>query len=160
MIKVANRIIGINPGTRYLGIAIICDSDLLDWRVKTFTDKWSSGKANKILDAIKELIELYGINAIVMKKIHPSRSSKSLSCLVSKIKVLAKRKRIRIRKYSINELERLFITDEKFNKKNLATKIVSEYPAIVHENNKEDSNKNSYHLRMIEAVALASVGLQ
>lgn len=156
MIKEANRIIGINPGTRYLGIAIICDPDLLDWRVKTFTGKWSREKANRILDAIKELIELYEINTIVVKKIHPSRSSKNLNYLVYLIKAMAKRKRIRTKSYSIIELERLLIEGEKFNKKNLAAKIVAEYPALVHEKNKEDSNKNSYHQRMIEAVALAS----
>ena len=160
MIKEVNRIIGINPGTRYLGIATICDHGLLDWRVKTFTDKWSREKANKILDAIKELIELYDINAIVIKKLHPSRSSKNLNYLISLIKAMAKRKRIRIKSYSISELERLFIVDEKFNKKNLAAKIISEYPALIFEKNKEDSNKNSYHQRMIEAVALASASLQ
>jgi hypothetical protein len=154
MIREPNRILGINPGTRYLGLAIFDGSVLLEWRVKTFKGKWTKEKSDRILDIIREQIELYDISAIAIKKLHPSRSSKNLKLLVSRIKVLGKKKRLKVQSHSIKELEKFLLTDKKPNKRNLAERIVMEYPALVHELDKEKSHKNAYHLRMIEAVAL------
>lgn len=154
MTKEPNRILGINPGTRYLGLAIFDGSNLLEWRVKTIAGKWTKEKANRILDIIKEQIELYDISTIAIKKLHPSRSSGNLRILVSGMVVLGKKKGINVRSHSIKELERFFIKDGKANKRNLADRVVVEYPMLTHEINKEKSHKNIYHLRMIEAVAL------
>lgn len=156
MTKRRLKIIGINPGTRYLGIAILQDSELLDCRIKVFKEKSSKDKIKRILEIINEYIELHEINTIAIKRLHRSRSSKNLKLLVSRIKALAKRNRIRVYQYSIKELENFFLEDEKPNKKNLAEKIVSEYPVLIHELEKEKANKNAYHLRMFEAVALAA----
>jgi polyhydroxyalkanoate synthesis regulator phasin len=154
MSREPNRILGINPGTRYLGLAIFDGSNLLDWRVKTFNGKWTKEKAERILDMIGEHIELYDINALAIKKLHPARTSKNLKILVSKIKALAKRKRMKVKSQSINELERFYLKGEKHNKRNLAEKIINEYPMLVYELNKEKSRKHSYYMRAIEAVAL------
>jgi hypothetical protein len=150
----SQKIIGINPGTRYLGIAVFHDTELLDWRVNTFKGKWTKDKAERILETVREQIELYDINAMAIKKLHPSRSSKNLKVLISRIKALAKRNRIRVRSYSIDDLEQFFLADEKPNRINLAEKIIKEYPMLVHELNKEKSRKHSYYMRAIEAVAL------
>lgn len=154
MTRKYNRILGINPGTRYLGLAIFDGSNLLDWRIKTFIGKWTRAKAYRILDIVREQIELYDISAIAIKKLHPARTSRNLKLLVSKIKVIAKRKKIKVRQYSINELERFYLEGEKHNKRNLAEKIVAEYPMLVYELNKEKSKKHSYYMRVIEGVAL------
>ncbi len=154
MAREANRILGINPGTRYIGIAVFCDSELLDWRVKTFKGKWTEEKAGRILEMIGEYIELYDINALVIKKLHPARTSKNLKNIVSNIKALARKKRIESKSYSIKEIEHVFLDDEKRNKRNLADKVVVEYPMLIHELNKEKSRKHHYFIRALEAVAL------
>jgi hypothetical protein len=156
MAKEPNRIMGINPGTRYLGLAIIDGSGLLDWRIKSFEGKWTKGKVDRILDTIRKQIDYFDINAIILKKLHPSRSSKNLKIVVLKIMSLARNRRIKIQSHSIKELEKTYIEGVKLNKRNLAERIVGEYPVLVHEFNKEKSHKNSYYLRMIEAVALAA----
>jgi Holliday junction resolvasome RuvABC endonuclease subunit len=145
---------GINPGTRYLGLAVFQDTDLLDWRVKTFTGKWTIEKAGRILEIISEQIELYDINVMGIKKLHPSRSSSNLKILISKIKAVARRKRIEYESYSIKEIERVFLGGEKPNKRNLADRVVAEYPVLIHDLNKEKSRKHTYYMRAIEAVAL------
>lgn len=154
MNRIVKRILGINPGTRYLGLAVFNDSELLDWRVKTFTGKWTKEKAGRILEIISEHIKLYNINALAIKKLHPSRASKNLKVLVSTIKALERRKRINCESYSIKETEHFFLDGEKSNKRNLAERVVAEYPVLVHEYNKEKARKHSYYMRTIEAVAL------
>lgn len=147
---------GINPGTRYLGLAVLHGSDLLDWRVKTFRGKWTKEKAKRILEIISEKIKLYEINNISLKKLHPSRRSRNLAKLVNKIKELARRRIIKIYQYSIKEIEKLSIEDKKLNKRNLIEAIVNRYPILHHDLNKEKILKNSYYFRIFEAVALAS----
>jgi RNase H-fold protein (predicted Holliday junction resolvase) len=154
------KIIGINPGTRYLGIAIFQDSELLDWRIKVFKEKWSKEKAKKILEILNEYIDLYALNTIALKKLHPSRRSQNLARLVTRIKEISKRKGIKVYQYSIKDLEEFFIEEDKLNKKNLAEAIVSENPVLFHELLKEKSNKNIYYIRVLEAVALASACAQ
>jgi len=150
------KIIGINPGTRYLGIAIFQDPDLRDWRIKIFRGKWSKEKKERIKMIILSFIERYEPNIMAIKKLHPSRSSANLKYLVSRIKEFSKRKGIKIYQYSIKDLENFFSEEESIkNKKRLAEIIASEYSVLFHELKKEKSNKNPYYIRMFEAVALA-----
>jgi len=160
MLKEPLRIIGINPGSRYLGIAVFQDRSLFDWRIKLLKGKCSKKKIDKAIEVISEYIELHDLNIIALKKLHPSRSSKNLGLLVSKIKALAARKKIKVYQYSIKELEGFFLNEEKHNKKSLAEKIVSDYPFLVNELEKEKAHKNPYHVRMFEAVALGAACFQ
>ena len=154
------KIIGINPGTRHLGIAIFLDSDLRDWRVKSFKEKWSKEKMEKIRKTILSIINQYEPNILAIKKLHPSRRSENLKYLVARIKEFAKRRGLKVYQYSIKELEKFFLPDEKKNKKNLVKKLTSEYSELFHEFNREKKNKNPYYLRMFEAVGLASACYQ
>jgi hypothetical protein len=156
MTKKPLKIIGINPGTRYLGIAVFQDAELLDWRVKVFKGKCSKEKIGKILEIISEYIELYDLNTIALKRLHPSRSSKNLELLVLRIKALAKKNKIKVYQYSIKGLEKFLLEETKHNKKNLAEKMASDYPCLVHELEKEKTHKNRYHQRMFEAVAVGA----
>jgi Holliday junction resolvasome RuvABC endonuclease subunit len=160
MLKKSLRIIGINPGTRYLGLAVIQDMNLFDWRVKLLEGPWSKKKIDRVMEIISEYIDFYNLSTIALKKLHPSRSSKHLKHLVEKIESLAKEKKLKMREYSIKEVEKVFLVNEKYNKKNLAEKMVSLFPCLVHELRKEKTNKNRYHMRMFEAVALAACCFQ
>jgi len=151
------RIIGINPGTRYLGIAVFEGPELMDWRVKVLKGKWSKEKMKKAIEIISDLIECYEPNVLAIKKFHPSRRSRNLVQLVAKIKEFSRKKALKVYQYSIKDVEEFFIKEGKPNKKNLAEVIVSENPALFHELKKEKSNKNFYYIRVLEAVALASV---
>ncbi len=157
MPKKTLKIIGINPGTRYLGISVFHDSDLRDWRIKVFQEKWSEQKIKRIKNTILSLMDDYEPNVLAIKKLHPSRSSKNLKLLTAWIKESCKKKGLRILQFSIKELEDFYLPNEKLNKKNLTKKISSEYPELIHQINREKRNKNPYYIRMFESVALASI---
>ena len=150
------KIIGINPGTRYLGIAILHGSELLDWRIKVLNGKWSEEKMKKAVGIISEFFDRYEPTHLAIKKLHPSRRSRNLAQLTAKIKEFSRRKGLEVSQYSIKDVEEFFIEDEKLNKKNLAEVICKEYPALFYEIKKEKNHKNSYYMRLFEAVALAS----
>lgn len=156
MLKNPLKIIGINPGTRYLGVAVFEGPELVDWRIKVLKGKWSKEKMKRAMDIISEFNELYEPNILAIKKLHPSRRAENLNRLVVRIKEFSKRKGIKVYQYSIKDLEEFFIKEEKLNKKNLSVVVVSEYPVLIHELEKEKAHKNPYYFRIFEAVALAS----
>lgn len=150
------KIIGINPGTRYLGIAVFDGPELMDWRIRVLKGEWSRDKIKRAMEIILDFIERYEINHLAIKKLHPSRRSQNLVRLVARIKEFSKRKGLKVYQYSIKDLEEFFIEEDKLNKKNLAEVIVSENPALFHELQKEKCHKNPYYVRVFEAVALAA----
>ena len=68
-------ILGINPGTRYLGFAVFCGPELRDWGVKVATGPCSRQKMEKLKKIVLGLIGQYKPEVLAIKKLHPSRSS-------------------------------------------------------------------------------------
>ncbi|MBM3282956.1 hypothetical protein FJY90_01755 [Candidatus Gottesmanbacteria bacterium] len=157
MVRETLRIIGLNPGTRYLGLAIFCGSELRDWQVKNTEGKWSQDKMTKITSTLLSLIDSYGANVLAVKRINPSRSSPNLNKLATQIENLSKVRKLRIYHYSIDEIKRYF---QQRSRKGLAEIIAAAYPVLYHELKKEQTNLNPYYIRMFEAVALGSMCLQ
>lgn len=157
MFKKPLTILGINPGSKYLGISVFQGPELRDWRIKSIKGKWSKEKMEKAKIIILNLIEQYKPDALTIKKLNPSRSSSDLNKLVTKIKALSEKKDLRVYEYSIKDLKDFFSQEAKINKKKMSEIIASKYPDLFHELNNEKNHKNPYHIRMFEAVALGSV---
>jgi len=157
MIKELIKILAINPGTRYLGIAIFRGAELRDWRVKVVEGKWSEEKINKIKTIILNLIDKYGPDVLAIKRLNLSRSSSNLTRLSTKIKNLARRKSLMVYQYTLDDLKAFFSPKDKISKKKMAAMVTKAYPALCHELGKENSNRNSYYIRMFESVALGLV---
>jgi len=149
------KILGISPGTRYIGFALFCGSELRDWGVRNIEGRWSKEKMKKTMAIISGLIGQSGTNVLSIKELHPSRSSPNLNRLVGRIKGLAQRNGLRVRQYSIKELEGFFYPKGRINKRKLAEIVASEHPVLFNELDREKTNRNPYYIRMFEAVALA-----
>ena len=151
------RIVGINPGTRYLGLSVFCGPELRDWQVKNLGGRWSNDKTAKIISGLFSLIDSYEANVLAVKRLNPSRSSPNLNQLTLKIENLSRMRKLRICLYSIDEIEKYFQPEHRINKKGLAEIIALKYPVLSHEMRKEQTNLNPYYIRMFEAVALGSM---
>jgi Holliday junction resolvasome RuvABC endonuclease subunit len=154
MSKKPLKIIGINPGSKYLGIAIFQGSDLRYWGIKVLKGKWSKEKMERAKEILSDLIDQYDLNVLAIKRLHPSRSSKNLNQLVARIKDFLKRKGLRIYEFSLKDLEKFFSPEEKINKRKMAELVASDYPFLFQMLEKERRNKNPYAIRMFEAIAL------
>lgn len=151
------KIIGVNPGTRYMGLAFFNGAELRDWRVRVVKGVWSKKKLKKVVNVLSDFIDQYEPNVIAIKTIHPSRSSKNLKQLISQIKKLSEESGLRIYEYSVQELEEFFFNENKTNKNEMAGVLAGKYLDLSDELKKEETNKNPYYIRMFEAVALGSV---
>jgi Holliday junction resolvasome RuvABC endonuclease subunit len=150
-------VIGINPGSRYLGVAVIRDGDLREWNVKVFKRKRTQKKLQSAEKILLELIDLYDPTALSIKVLHPSRRSKYLEEMVVMLKNIARTHRIRVVQYAIEDLKEDSSGPEVINnKRKLTETITAKYPALFHDLNRERGHRNPYHVRMFEAVSLAS----
>ena len=150
-----STILAINPGTRYIGIAVLVGTDLVDWGVKVMEGKWSPEKLVKAMHVISALIADYQPNTIAIKRPHPSRTSAQLDELCREIIEMAEKHGIEIQDYSIEEIETFHGQGTRINKARLAKLVCVKYPALARALRREQRSSNPYHVRMFEAVALA-----
>jgi Holliday junction resolvasome RuvABC endonuclease subunit len=150
-------ILGINPGAKYLGLAVFRGPDLRDWRVRVTRGKWSTEKYRETITILSRFFERHSPDVIVVKRLDPSRSSVGLDRLVERIIALAEKKGLKVCRYGLKELEAFFHGEGPSNKRKMAEIIASQYPILYSELDQERRNKNPYYLRMFEAVGLAAV---
>lgn len=153
------RILAINPGGRHLGIAVFCETELREWSIKILHKPTSKGKVNIAMGIVEDVIKQYHINKIVIKKLHPSRSSSNLDRILSALKNYIQKSSIELREYSLDAVEDFLLVSQRKNKMNLMEEVVTRFPFLNRELEMERRNKNHYFIRMFEAVALGIVCL-
>jgi len=151
------KILAINPGSRYLGMAVFNGADLNDWRMKYISGIDVNQRMKKARSIVLKYISQYNPDILVVKRLHRSRSSPYLNRLASGIKQLARRKRAKVYQYSIGEVKAFFTGKKRSNRRELAEILVSRYPVLIPEFNKEKENASPYYMRMFEAVALGAI---
>jgi len=157
MFQESVTILAINPGTKYVGIAIFQTSDLVYWGIRVLKGKWSQEKMRNIETALQNHINKYHVNLLVLKKLHSSRSSKNLNYLVKSIERLATKKGIELSFYSLNDVKKFLAVGMKTNKMGIAGIVTARYPFLIHELEKEKKHKHPYFVRMFEAIAAGIV---
>ena len=151
------KILAINPGSRYIGVAVFYGNALQDWQIKNVPGRPEKQRLAKVKTIVLRLIERHEPDMIVLKKIHPSRASIHLKRTATLIEKLAYQRKIRVRNYSIKQVKDLILSEKPKNKARLAEVLANKYPDLMHEFKKEILSKNHYHIRMFEAVALGAI---
>ena len=151
------RILGISAGSRYIGIAVLNGTELIDWKLKSFPGKWTNEKEEKVKRTIEDYFKLYRPNAVSVKIIYPSRSSSQIHTVLKYINELARWHRIWLYQFSIEQVKQKFFKDKKSNKKEIAEMVAAMFPILFHQLHQKTHNKNLYYMRVFEAVALAVV---
>lgn len=160
MQKTIPKIISINPHTRYLGIAIFYGADLREWSVKSLSGDNIKRKAKSAKATIEKLIEYFDIDIISIKRVDSIRGSKNLSLIIDVIKRIGRKKNLQIDQYTLSEVKRILLPNEKTNKNKLIEKVITQYPSLDQFAQKEKKNKNIYYTRMFEAVAVGLVSVR
>lgn len=155
-----HKIIAINPGWRYLAIAVFDESELREWRLKSIKGRGAKRKLERVKEILAGYIERYHPDILAIKKLHPSRSSANLDIMAAGIEADCREKGMGVYSYSIQEMESILSHSTRINKKELTKLLTSEYPELVHDLKREERSRNQYFVRMFEAVALGHVCLR
>lgn len=151
------RILALNLGSKYIGFAALAGGELRDWGVKVIPGRWSPEKAERARALVASLIDQYEPAILAMKRLNPSRSSSELRRFVARVRNLARRRGLKVRRYSLQELEDALSPERRVNRRQMAEIVALDYPFLLFELEREKSHKHGYHIRMFEAVALADV---
>ena len=148
------RTLALNPGSRYVGIAVFHGPELVDWAVRSIREKTPTGKLDQLKSILSEIAETHSVNCLVIKSLHPARSSEYLSQLTGALKEWAKDKHNVVREYTIKEVETFLLPSGRLNKNLLMEGVAAIHPFLFPELDGERRNRNPYLVRMFEAVAL------
>jgi hypothetical protein len=146
------KILSVVPGTWYLGVAIFHDTDLMDWRIKYMPGASVEEKMVQVKSLVSDFIDRHGITVLALKKVHPSRSSETLSGLHTEIKKFGKSKNLIQLEFTIDKIKQSLI-QQKGNKKILMEELTANYPALSHLMEQMKANESVYLMRAFEAVA-------
>ena len=146
-------LLGISPGTRVLGFAVLYKGELVEWKVKSFKEMWSVGKRKAILDTIDRICDYYGVDMVSIKKIDPFRSSPQLDVLIAAIVKQAEKNRLKVRLYSLSDLDYDLRTGKK--KDALSEQVATKHPMLKKTYLRERNNRTEYYTKMFEAIAMA-----
>ncbi len=154
----AKAVLGISPGTRVMGLAVIHDGELLEWRVKTFKETFSKAKIEAVLEMLRKLWEYHNIDLIAIKKIDPLRNSPQLDRLMRNLVKYARRHGVKVQKYSLAELDYDMRKGKGAPKEQLAEQVAEKHAELRSAYLRERNNRKEYHIKMFEAVAIAELG--
>lgn len=151
---VAKTLLGISPGTRIFGLAVLKHGELVEWKVKTFKEKWSKEKEKAILSMIEKLCMYYQVHTISIKKLNPLHSSVQLDLLYDAILRLAARVGVKIASYSLSDLD-YEERDGRRTKEVLSAHVAGRHPVLKQAYQQERNNRKEYYTKMFEAIAIA-----
>src|ERR1043166_6988042 len=140
--KPGSTILGISPGSRLIGVAVLRGGELIDWRIKTFKGKWGKQKLNIILLSLQRTVKDCGVTVISIKALHPALSSPGIKQIASGLEKQAQAARIKLHCYTIREIKEYCSTMENNNKRTLAKFLADKNPELLCEYNKEKMNRN------------------
>lgn len=147
-----NIILGISPGTRAMGWAVLSDGELVDWGVKNFKGKWAKKKENKILNTFEKLLHEYHISKVAMKKICPMQYSRNLKRVNALMKFSVKEKELMLSVISLEKLKQH--CGKVRNKQAMVEFLKSKYHEI---NNKPTTKIRVTSIKEFEAIATALI---
>ena len=139
-------ILGISPGTRAIGIALIKDGRLELCSIHT--------NNAAVVTATSSLIEKYSVTDISLLKSHTHASFPRQKQLMMDVQSLAEAKGIPSKTYSTYDLRKLMPSSPK-NKKIMFYYLTELFPELTAQYHKYTRERNSYHSKIFEAVACA-----
>jgi len=151
------KILAIDPGTRYVGIAFFEGKELVYYGVKTIKktalphDTLKEGK--KI---ISRLIRDFTPTTLVVEKTFFSnnRNSALLNVFADEIKVIGKKKGLNVMAYAANTVRKHVCGNGAASKDEVAKVVVSYFPELKPYLTSDRKWKEKFHRNMFDAIAL------
>jgi RNase H-fold protein (predicted Holliday junction resolvase) len=166
------KILAVNPGPKYLGLAMFKDVELVYWAIKKLRSEEMSRSQlfAKVGQIVGTLVSDYKPDFMVIGEPAPRRikDSPALKGIAARIKSMGKRKVRRVYIFPALKVRKHLCQGEKPTKMNVGRIIVTRYyPWLYHRYEKDRRKdekgqwwKRKYHTCLFDAVALGIYGYQ
>lgn len=155
--RIKERILAIDPGTRNMGIAVLDGEKLVYYGVKMIRGVKSPHEKLKMgRKIVLELIKDFRPYSLVVEKTFfaNNRNSALLNVFSDEIKALGKSKKLSVSCVAANTVRRIVCGDGSASKQEVARILVSRYPELRAYLSSDKRWKEDYHYNMFDAVAL------
>ncbi len=150
-------ILGISTNTRLLGLAILKQGSLVEYKVHLHKSSWSPSKAKEIITKLEPCVRQYCIKSCVLSTPNAYHQTEAYKSLVSCIRSYFKEKNIPVYAKESKTVHSLYSPEQKKTKKVLMKLLTEQYPQLTYCYRKEVRNKNKYYIKLFEAVAVATL---
>jgi hypothetical protein len=148
-----DTILGIDPGTRFIGIAVMRNEVLVHYQIRSFQGVWSHKKLKVIILWLGATIARYGVTKVVVKVPDVFPTSPGFNQLIGSFNVFSGSKGIRPYYYTLSEVTDRHCTGSEQTGSALIQAIVRKHPELMPEYRKEQQNKNAHYYKLFSAVA-------
>lgn len=149
-------VLGISLNSRIMGLAVLRDQSLEDYKVKLFKERWCKEKAQKMLNCLLQCIEEYQINRLALMLPEPQYSTSEIASLISQVKARSKSWKLQVACFEPKSLYSL-IEPVRAKKRALMQELSTRHPELGFLAQKELKNKKRYYSKLFEAVAAATL---
>lgn len=148
-------ILGISPGTRAAGIAVLRGGVLLYQQVHTFPGKWSPEKLRLIMGKLDSVAKKHGVTDFAVKVPDTLPNSIGFTQLIGSLNILCGSLGAGLHYYPLSDILDRFCRGGEQNKTLLLQAIVEKHPELLPEYKREQKNRDAYYHKVFEAVAVA-----
>lgn len=152
--ETSTLILGISPGTRFLGFAVLKNGEVVHSYLKAFKGKWNAKKENNIREWLRKQISQYEDVVVAMKKLNPSYAQAQQLSVISMIEQIAREDNLPIYSYSNKDLKQHFCHSTRADPKLLMKAVVEITQDFMIEYQRELKNSSGYYIKFFEAIAL------
>jgi Holliday junction resolvasome RuvABC endonuclease subunit len=152
------RILAIDPGTRFMGIAFLDNGKLIYHTVKVFPKGGSPQETpQRARDAVLRFINDLEPQVIAVERtfFSQNRNTALLNVLFDEIRSIARRKKLAFLSYAPSTVKKFTCGNGWAGKKEVATVIVGRFPELKPYLHQTTASKERFHQNMFDAVALA-----
>ncbi|MBI4766603.1 MAG: crossover junction endodeoxyribonuclease RuvC [Deltaproteobacteria bacterium] len=157
MSKKYTKVLAIDPGTRYMGIALLEKGIPIHVGVKTIKTRMSPHETLKAgRKIVLRLIKDFRPQVLAVEKTFfaNNRNSSLLNVLGDEIKAIGKRKRLKVICYAPNTIRKALCGNGRASKEDVARVLVSKFPDLKVYLTQDRKWKERYHQNMFDALAL------
>jgi crossover junction endodeoxyribonuclease RuvC len=156
------KILAIDPGTRYMGVALLEGERLIYHGVKEIRNDGSPHE--KLIEGrriILRLINDFGPDILVIERsfFANNKTASLLHVFIGEIKAIAKRKELKVISYAPTTVRKFICGNGRADKKALSEVIVSKIPELRVYLTQDRAWKERYHQNMFDAIALGLMAL-
>jgi len=155
--KKNNRILAIDPGTHYIGLAVLDGTKLVYYGVKTLS--WQKSPHDILTEGrkvIRDLIDDFDPATLVVEKTFfaNNRNSALLNVFAGEIAVIGRRRKLLVQSIAANTVRKIICRDGKATKEDVAREMTRRYPELLPYLSSDKRWKERFHFNMFDAVAL------
>ena len=155
------KILAIDPGTRYMGIAFFDKDELIYHNVCVIEGKSSQDKLKEGKRIILRLIRDFRPNVVVVEKafFENHKTASLLNVFVDEIKSIAKKRNLKLMSFAATTVRKFIGGNGNADKKALREVIVSRIPKLKVYLTQDRVWKERYHQNMFDAIGLGLMAL-